>query len=307
MDERYNYIIQEKDREYTVKEILKRRMGLSTRLRRKLKTQGQVWLNGKPVRQYEKAKPGDKLVVTMPAEISHFTPEKMDLDIIYEDQDILLINKKPGIVVHPTKGHPFGTLANGIMDHMLRKGQSYKIRFVNRLDMNTSGLVLIGKNSHSQDAITKQADKGQVKKIYKALVKGIILQDEGTIDLPIGRPEEDNIKRTVMVDGYPSVTHYEVVERFEKTVADGTETQDFTMVKVHLETGRTHQIRVHFNHIGHPVAGDDLYDESMEGLMERQALHAEELQFSHPASGKLVNFKAPLPEDIKSFIEWARS
>lgn len=301
MDERYSYIVKEEDQEYTIKEILKRRMQLSTRLRRKLKNHGQIWLNGQPVRQYEKARTGDKLVVTMPEESSDFPAEEMALDIVYEDRDILLINKEPGIVVHPTKGHQSGTLANGLMAYMLEKGELYKIRLINRLDMNTSGLVLVGKNSHSQDFFTRQARNGQVKKIYRAVVKGIIAEDEGTIDLPIGKPSEDSIRRMVMEDGYPSVTHYEVMERFEKAGTEG-----FTMVKIYLETGRTHQIRVHFSHIGHPVAGDDLYDEVIPGLMERQALHSEELQFFHPATEKLLEIKAALPEDMEAFINWAR-
>lgn len=299
MDQRYNYTVKEDDQEYTIKEILRRRMGLSSRLRRKLKHQGQISLNGQAVRQFEKAKAGDKLVVTMPEETSHFAPEQIDLDIIYEDRDILIINKQPGIVVHPTKGHPYGTLANGIMNHMLKKGESYKIRFINRLDMNTSGLVVVGKNSHSQDAFAKQADQGQVKKLYRAIVKGNLDQDQATIDLPIGRPELTDIRRAVMDEGYPSITHYQVLERF-----DGD--QAYTMVRIQLETGRTHQIRVHFTHIGHPIAGDDLYDLPIEGFMERQALHAEVLEFSHPATGEPLRFEAPLPADMEAFIEWAR-
>lgn len=301
MDERYSYIITEADQDYTIKEILKRRMKLSSRLQRKLKRQGQVLLNGKAVRQYEKGLAGDRLVVGMPAEISHFPPEKMFLDIIYEDRDILLINKPAGLVVHPTKGHQSGTLAHGLMFYMLERGESYKIRFINRLDMNTSGLVLVGKNSFCQDAFTKQAQSGQVEKIYRAIVRGILPEDRGLIDLPIGKPGEDSIKRAIMEDGYPSVTSYEVMERFEKAGTSG-----FTMVKIRLETGRTHQIRVHLAHIGHPVAGDSLYGEVIEGVLERQALHGEELHFIHPVNGNRLNFIAPLPEDMEAFIYWAK-
>ncbi|HML38690.1 MAG TPA: RluA family pseudouridine synthase, partial [Bacillota bacterium] len=173
-------------------------------------------------------------------EDSHFEPEDIPISVVYEDDDLLIINKQPGYVVHPTKGHPCRTMANGIMNYMIKSGKHFKIRFVNRLDMDTSGLLAIAKNSHCQDDIQRQMYENGVTKKYVAVVHGIIDEEEGTIDLPVDKEEEDKAKRAVVAGGYPSVTHYKVLERFEK---------GYTMVELVLETGRTHQIRVHMSHI----------------------------------------------------------
>jgi 23S rRNA pseudouridine1911/1915/1917 synthase len=178
------------------------------------------------------------------------------------------------------------------MKYMLDHHQSFKIRFVNRLDMDTSGLIVVAKNAHSQADFMKQSQAGKVEKRYLALVKGWMTENEGTIDLPIGRPE-GQVQREVMEDGQPSITHYTVVKRFDS---------GYTLVELLLETGRTHQIRVHLTHLGHPIVGDHLYGGGNAFLIERQALHAKYLSFRHPITGENLKLSAELPEDIKNLI-----
>jgi 23S rRNA pseudouridine1911/1915/1917 synthase len=289
----YYYTIEKDDENNTIKELLKTRLGVSSRLIRKLKIENSVCLNGIPIKMYEKGKKGDQITFFMPEEISEFPSEHIPLDIIYEDSDLLGINKQPGYVVHPTKGHPCHTIANGIMWHMLEQGDSYKIRFINRLDMDTSGVLLVGKNSYCQHDFFKQTEKGKVVKKYIAIVKGIIEEERGTIDLPIGKPIDSDIHRAVIPDGYPSITHFRVMERFNK---------EYTLIELTLETGRTHQIRVHMAHLGYPIVGDNLYGNDEVTLIERHALHAVQLDFNHPITNKRISLKAPLPSDILGLL-----
>lgn len=291
---KFDYITTESDKELPVKELLKRNFGFSSRLLTKLKVHGGVELNGEPVKMYIKPEPGSRISVRLPQEKSEFEPENIPISVVYEDDDLLIINKQPGFVVHPTKGHPCHTIANGIMNYMEQNNKSFKIRFVNRLDMDTSGLLIIAKNSHCQDDFTKQMMDNAVKKKYVAVVKGLLDEDQGTIDMPIDREQEDHVKRAVMDGGYPSVTHYKVLERYKK---------GFTLIELLLETGRTHQIRVHMSHIGHPVVGDVLYGVAEVWLIERQALHAKSLSFTHPVTRKFMEVTAPLPQDILELME----
>ena len=297
MDDRYQFIIRDEDKELPIKELLKRRLGISSRLLRKLKEGDLVYLGDRKVRLYEKGKEGEQITVLLPSESSDFIPEDIPIEIIFEDSDLLAINKQPGHVVHPTKGHPHNTIANGLMKYMLDKGDSYKIRFINRLDMDTTGVLLIGKNPYCQDAFTKQASEGKVEKRYIAVVKGLVMQDRGTIDQPIAKLSEDSIKRAVLPDGYPSVTHYEVLERFQS---------GYTLVRLLLKTGRTHQIRVHMSYFGHPLTGDALYGDGSSDLIDRQALHSEVLSFSHPLTGERLSVYAPLPKDMRDLISFLR-
>lgn len=294
---KFEYIIKEDEKELRIKELLKRHFGFSTRLMTKLKANNCVQLNGAFVKMYEKGNPGDRITVFLPEENSHFEPEDIPISVVYEDDDLLIINKQPGYVVHPTKGHPCRTMANGIMNYMIKNQKHFKIRFVNRLDMDTSGLLAIAKNSHCQDDIQKQMYESGVTKKYVAVVHGIIDEDEGTVDLPVDKEEEDKAKRAVVEGGYPSVTHYKVLERFEK---------GYTMVELVLETGRTHQIRVHMSHIGHPIVGDVLYGEASVWLIDRQALHARYLSFRHPVTGRFLELEAPLPDDMLALLEKIR-
>ena len=290
----FEHEVKKDDEGLLIKGLLKRERGVSTRLMRRMRYgDGGIFMNGKPAKLIDPVKAGDFVQVRFPIEKSDFEPEDIPVDVVFEDDSLLAINKQPGFVVHPTKGHPNHTMANGIMKYMLVKGDNYKIRFINRLDMNTSGLVLVGKNPHSQNHFTNQAQRGEIKKIYQAVVCGIIDEDSGVIDLPIGKEEEDKVKRIVREDGSPSITEYKVLERFAK---------GYSLVELNLVTGRTHQIRVHMSHIGHPVAGDELYGGIKPWLIDRQALHAAKLSFAHPLTFKRIQLEARLPHDMQKVL-----
>ena len=295
---KFSHIVTEEDAGLAVKSIIRCRFTFSSRLKTKLKKNNLVYLNGKPIEGWKTPAVGDVITVELPEERSDFEPEQITILPVYEDDDLLVINKQPGYVVHPTKGQPAHTMANGVMQYMIDTNQSFKIRFVNRLDRDTSGLLIVAKNSYSQEELTKQMKQNIVKKRYNAVVKGIIEEDSGTIDLPIGRPDLDHVQRGVMAEGgHESVTHFKVIERYAK------ESQGYTLIELLLETGRTHQIRVHMSHIGHPVIGDNLYGGENVLLIERQALHARYLSFNHPVTGKPMEVEAPLPEDIEKLIK----
>lgn len=304
---KFEYIIKESDKELPVKELLKRNFGFSSRLMRKFKANDCVRMNGVTVKMHEKGEPGDRIAIFLPKEKSGFEPEDISISVVYEDDDLLIINKQPGYVVHPTKGHPCHTMANGVMNYMLKNQKHFKIRFINRLDMDTSGLLAIAKNSHCQDDLSRQMGENGVTKKYIAVVRGIIEEEEGTVDLPIDKEQEDKAKRAVVRGGYPSVTHYKVLERFERRRrSPASISGGYTLVELILETGRTHQIRVHMSHIGHPIVGDVLYGEAAVWLIERHALHAGYLSFRHPVTGEFMELEAPLPEDIRMLLEKIR-
>ncbi|NLD20379.1 MAG: RluA family pseudouridine synthase [Clostridiales bacterium] len=277
-----------------LREIMRHHFDFSARLRNRIKREKLVLLNGIQTAGWIKPDIGDIIKITLPDETSGFEPENIPLSPVYEDEDLLILNKQPGLIVHPTKGHPSGTVANALMYYMGQTGKPFKIRFVNRLDMDTSGLLVVAKNAYCQNDYTGQMKANLVKKRYIAIVKGIVESDEGTIDLPIGRPDPVDVRRGVMESGAPSVTHFKVLEYFFKS--------DYTLIELLLETGRTHQIRVHMSHIGHPILGDRLYGGENVLLMERQALHAARLSFVHPITGEHLELEAPLPEDMKCAI-----
>lgn len=292
---KFKYIVTEEDKGLPVKTLIRRRFSFSSRLMSKLKYQHLVFLNGEEVAGWITPEVGDEISIKLPEEKSDFPAEDIPIYPVYEDDDLLIINKQPGVTVHPTKGHPSHTIANGLMTYMDKTSQAFKVRFVNRLDMDTTGLLIIAKNSHAQDEVTKQMKAKTTEKRYKAIVNGIVEKDEFTIDLPIGRPDPDNVARAVMMEGgYPSVTHVKVLERYPA---------GYTMVELLLETGRTHQIRVHMSHIGHPLVGDFLYGGEHPELIDRQALHSYKLSINHPVSGERLVLEAPLPDDFKEVIE----
>lgn len=299
---RFKYTVTSQDLGLELKDIVREHFEFSSRLRNKIKKQKLITLNGEKRESWIKPGEGDVIEVLLPEEKSGFTPEPIPLFPVFEDDDLLIINKQPGLIVHPTRGHPTGTVANGLMNYMEKTGQSFKIRFVNRLDMDTSGLLVVAKNSYCQNDYTRQMRENSVEKRYTAILKGIIEEPSGTVDLPIGRPDPENVARGVMEGGTPSVTHYRVLERFEKSPFSG----GYTLAELLLETGRTHQIRVHMSHIGHPVAGDWLYGGLSPLLIDRQALHAAALSFTHPITGERLRLKAPLPEDMKEALEKLR-
>jgi 23S rRNA pseudouridine1911/1915/1917 synthase len=284
----------------TVKGVLRRRCGLSFRLIRHIAHgDGAVCLNGRSAKFIDTVSPGDVIGLVFPRERNAVPPQDIPISVLLEDEDILVLDKQPGLVVHPTKGHPDGTIANGVANYMQTRGESYRIRFVNRLDMDTSGVLLIGKNGHAQSHFTAGAGRGLVEKKYAAVVRGLVVADAGAVELPIGMEAEGAVRRAVRGDGRPSVTRYRVKERF----ACG-----FTHLELELGTGRTHQIRVHLAHIGHPVLGDSLYGgaDMPPSLMPRQALHAASLRFPHPSKGGEVRAEAPLPEDMRRCLEALR-
>ncbi len=289
----FRHIVTSEDDGKEVRQITREYFDFSARLRNRIKRQKLTMRNGVPAEGWHKVCEGDVISITLPDEHSNFPPEDIPIDIVFEDDDLMVINKQPGLVVHPTKGHPAGTCANALSNYMEQTGHIFKIRFVNRLDRDTSGLLLVAKNAYCQNHITDQMRKGQIHKKYLAIVKGVMESESGTIDLPIGRPDPEDIRRGVIADGAPSVTHYKVVEYLK----------GHTLVELLLETGRTHQIRVHMSHIGHPVAGDTLYGEEDAELISRQALHAAGLSLIHPITKEPVDFIAPLPDDMKEAIE----
>ncbi len=285
-----NYTIQENDK--TVKGILTENLKFSRRLSKKLEIAGKLLLNKKPAKLNKSVFKGDVLSVKFNDEEDEYSAVNIPIEIIYEDSDMLIINKPPYIVVHPTKSHQDNTIANGVVYYFKQNGIQRKVRFVNRLDMNTSGIVIIAKNPYVHNELANQMKSNMVEKYYYAVVEGLIAQDKGTINEPIGRLNDEDIIRVVDPSGKECITHYEVKNRFRNK----------TLVKLKLETGRTHQIRVHMKHIGHPVLGDTLYgSESKE--IGRQLLHCHEMIFTHPITGKNMTIKSELPEDMQRIID----
>jgi 23S rRNA pseudouridine1911/1915/1917 synthase len=303
-----SYRLTKEDEGLKIREILKRRLNISTKLMRKLKNNDLVTCNGKPIWLNAKALDGDVLGIVFPSESSHLAPEPIPLNVLFEDEDLLILNKQPGLVVHPTKGHPFNTLANGIVYHMHSTGNEFKIRFINRLDMNTTGVLMIGKNAFSQDDFYRQTKSGGIQKKYLAVVHGHVTPPDGVVDLPIDLEAEDAVKRIVREDGYPSITRYKTLEKFTIDFnAINPTAIYYSLLELSIETGRTHQIRVHMAHIGHSIAGDALYGESSAQLINRQALHATELRFLHPRTRESMVITAPLPDDMSGLLSLLRS
>lgn len=293
-DQKYNIISYiNEDENLTLKEVLLDKLNFSVRSLSKMKRYKTVKVNNKYIRPGDKINKGDLIEVKIEEDMADFKPQDLKLPILYDDFDIIMVNKPPFMVVHPTKSHFENTIANGVTHYVVEKSENVKIRFVNRLDMNTSGLVIVAKNPYAQFVLSSDMKEDKVEKMYIAVVKGVVKEDFGTINEPIYRPTDDSIKRIVHEEGQPSVTHFEVVERLK----------DATVLKLKLETGRTHQIRVHLNHIGHGIIGDELYGYVDENLINRQALHAFSLKFKQPRTREDLEFKAPLPNDMEELIE----
>lgn len=291
---KYEHIVTNEESGLTINQILRANYKFSSRFRTKMKYQSLVDLNGEPAPGYIRPETGDVIGVRLPEESSDFPAENIPLDVVYEDDDLLLVNKQPGVTVHPTKGHPEHTIANAVMYYMQQTDQVFKVRFANRIDMDTTGIIIVAKNANAQNDLSDQMRHNSVIKRYYALVEGNIEQDHFTVDLPIGRPDQISIRRTVMFEGgKDALTEVKVIKRFESE-----QYGPHTLVEVILHTGRTHQIRVHLSHIGHVIAGDELYGGST-ALIGRQALHAYHIEFAHPVTHKHMAFDADMPEDIK--------
>ncbi len=295
-NQKYNLISYTNDEDMILKEVLLDKLNFSVRSLSKMKREQSVLVNGEFKKPSAKVKKGDLIEVKIDEDRANFEAQDLNLDIIYDDFDIIMVNKPPFMVVHPTKSHYNNTIANGITDYIIKNDEKVKVRFVNRLDMNTSGLVIVAKNAYAHHTLSQDMSNDKVEKSYITVVHGIVTNDKGTINQPIYRPTEDSIKRVVDDRGQESITHYKVIERLK----------DATVLQVKLETGRTHQIRVHMNYIGHGIIGDELYGYVNEELINRQALHAYKLDFEQPRTKEKLSFEAELPKDIKNLIEKLR-
>lgn len=264
--------------------------------------EGAVLVNGSKVKTNYKASTGDEIVVTVP-ELSELdvVPEEMNLEIYYEDADVLVVNKPRGMVVHPAPGHSTGTLVNGLMAHckdlsgingVMRPG------IVHRIDKDTSGLLMVAKNDMAHESLVQQLVDKTVTRKYQAIAHGVIPHDYGTIDAPIGRDKKDRQSMTVTDENSKTaVTHFKVLDRFK----------NYTYVECQLETGRTHQIRVHMKYIGFPLAGDPKYGPRKTLAIEGQALHAGLLGFIHPRTKEYIEFEAPLPSEFEHLLSYLRN
>lgn len=288
--EQHAYDVTKEDTALSLLDILVQRVHLSTRHIRRLKQERAILLNGHPVSVNAKPRAGDQITFVPEPEDVYFEPQYIPLHVIYEDEDLLVVNKDPYLVVHPTKGHPDMTLTNGVVYYAREKGEFYKPRLINRLDRDTSGLVVLAKNPHTQHIISQDMREDKVQKTYLAVVHGQI-KSEGTVDLPIEREEEGSMRRIVREDGKPCVTHFKVIKRLKNA----------SVLTIRLETGRTHQIRVHMAHLGHPIIGDRLYGSFEDVLIARQALHAIGLTMETVKRQPLI-LEAPLPKDIEHLI-----
>jgi 23S rRNA pseudouridine1911/1915/1917 synthase len=285
------YLIEPQEAGMTILEVMARKMDISRKLIRRCKIHKQIALNGHKISVNAKVGKGDVLTVMLDHDENTFEPNPIEIEVLYEDADILVVNKPPFLVVHPTRGHQDGTLANAISHLQYQRGQNYKIRFINRLDRDTSGVLLIGKNGYAHQIIADQMQDDAVEKHYIAVVEGRVFPGEGTINAPIDRLEEGNVRRGVTPEGFSSITHYKVLDATDRA----------SLVDISLETGRTHQIRVHFEHIGHPVVGDTLYGTASD-MIDRQALHCRKMSFRSPRKKEKTIIEAPLPDDLKRLL-----
>lgn len=261
--------------------------------------QGNILVNGKKQKVSYKVSNGDIITreEVKPQEIE-LKAQEIPIEIIYEDTDIIVVNKPKGMVVHPANGNPDGTLVNAIMaickDSLSGIGGEIRPGIVHRLDKDTSGLLIVAKNDKAHVNMSEQIKNHEVKKTYVALVRGCVKENEATIDMPIGRSNSDRKKMAINKNGKNAVTHIKVLKRYDK----------YTLLEINIETGRTHQIRVHLSHIGFPVIGDYIYSNGKNEFgVVGQCLHAKELEFKHPISGDEMKLQAPLPEYFEDILK----
>lgn len=259
----------------------------------------RILVNGKKTKASYKVQNGDIIEIEKeePQEIE-LKAQEIPLEILYEDNDIIVVNKPKGMVVHPANGNPDGTLVNAVMaickDSLSGIGGEIRPGIVHRLDKDTSGAIIVAKNDKAHINMSEQIKNHEVEKTYIALVKGFVKENEATINMPIGRSTKDRKKMAVSKNGKNAVTHFKVIERFV----------NYTLLEVKIETGRTHQIRVHLSHIGYPIIGDEVYSNGKnEWNVSGQCLHAWKLEFNHPITGKKISLEAEIPEYLKNIIK----
>ncbi|MGB4132062.1 MAG: RluA family pseudouridine synthase [Tepidanaerobacteraceae bacterium] len=302
MDKRHEFVIAKDNSKKRLDIFLAENLQESRSFLQKGIIEGWVKVNGVCVKPNYKLKVGDHITVFIPPPPQpSITAENIPLDIIYEDKDILVVNKPRGMVVYPAPGNYSGTLINAVLFHTkdlsVRSGLM-RPGIVHRLDKDTSGVIVLAKTDCAHKSISRQLKNREVTKLYLALVWGIVQEEKGTINAPIGR---HLVKRTKMQvtakNSRDAITHFKVIERFE----------DITLLELSIETGRTHQIRVHMQYIGHPIVADPVYSRKKPPFdIEGQALHAYKLGFRHPSNDKYVEFTAPMPDDMKAILEILR-
>ena len=271
---------------------------LSRTMIQKLIEDGEILVNGQEKKISYKTKQGDVIEIHIPeAKEINLKAQDIPLDVVYEDDDIIVVNKPKGMVVHPANGNPDGTLVNAVMSlckgSLSGIGGEIRPGIVHRLDKDASGLIIIAKNDVAHINLSKQIKDRRVKKIYIALVKGNVSENEATVNMPIGRSTKDRKKMAVRKDGKEAITHFKVLKRYGK----------YTLLELKIDTGRTHQIRVHMAEIGHPVVGDMIYSNGKNEFgIEGQMLHAKSLDFQHPVTGKQIHLEAELPKYFEEIL-----
>ena len=259
----------------------------------------KITVNGKKEKASYKVQNGDIIEIEEePAREIKLKAQDIPLQILYEDKDIIVVNKPKGMVVHPANGNPDGTLVNAVMaickDSLSGIGGEIRPGIVHRLDKNTSGAIIIAKNDKAHINLSEQLKNHEIKKTYIALVRGIVKENNATINMPIGRSKKDRKKMDVDKNGKEAITHFKVLKRYK----------DCTLLEINIETGRTHQIRVHLSHIGYPIIGDEVYSNGKNKWnIEGQCLHAKSLDFKHPITGKNMHIEAPIPEYFENIIK----
>ncbi|GIO25774.1 RluA family pseudouridine synthase [Ornithinibacillus bavariensis] len=284
----------EKENVMILRDFLREEQGFSRRILKSIISDGgEILVNGKSATLRYKLKHGDRITVKFPDEKkgNHMLPDDIPIQIVYEDDFVLVLDKPAGMATIPSLHHQTGTIANAVLFHYAKQGLPYTVHVVTRLDRDTSGLLLIAKHRYSHSKLSIGQKQGRVKRKYIAIVEGVPKPTKGVIHANIGRKADSIIERTVREDGQSAITNYEVVKD------DG----QYALVAIQLETGRTHQIRVHFSYIGYPLAGDDLYGGSLDKI-NRQALHSCELQFEHPETKEWLAFTSEIPDDMKKIL-----
>lgn len=279
--------------------IAEEKKELSRTTIKRLLENGDILVNEKIQKASYKPEAGDRIQINMPEVVEiKLVAQDIPVPVIYEDKDIIVVNKPKGMVVHPANGNPDGTLVNAILamckDSLSGIGGEIRPGIVHRLDKDTSGLLIIAKNDLAHMNMSKQIQDRKVIKKYIALVRGTVPENEATIDMPIARSQKDRKKMTVDKNGKEAVTHFKVLARYDK----------YTLLEVKIDTGRTHQIRVHMSYIGHPVIGDEVYSNGKNEFgVKGQMLHAKYLEFKHPITGKDIKLEAPLPEYFEEVLK----